>query len=235
MTGRPRSSLAAAALVFLLASGTEGLGEENPAEEKETAREVLSRLDRRLGGISSMQGRFVQTFISAGLSVPQSEGGRFYLMRPGRMRWEYTSPEPKTAVSDGTFTWLYLPEEGVVYRGTVEAWKREGPFAILAGGALGEVFEAEGIDAVSASRRGAVVLKMRPKRPAEAFEFLLVEIDPSTLSIFAVTAVDGMGNRIAAAFSDVKVNDRLRADLFTFTPPKGARVIDQDAAAPRRP
>lgn len=196
--------------------------------EARAAREVLARLDQRLSTITSMRGRFVQTFTSAGLGVPQAESGRFHLKRPFLTRWEYADPEPKIAVSDGVHTWLHLPEENVVYRGSVASWRRGSAVALLAGGRLADAYEAEDVDAGSAARRGNVVLTLRPRDDGEGYVRVLVELEPSTLAIAAVTGVDGMGNRISAAFTDVEENPRLPDDLFSFRPPSGARIIDQD-------
>lgn len=208
-------------------------GEDEGLSERAAAREILVRLDRRLQTIATMRGRFVQTFTSSGLGLPQSEGGRFFLSRPDLMRWDYTTPEKKTAVSDGTHTWLHIPEDGVVYRGTVAAWKRGGAFSILAGGSLVDAYDAAGVEAGTAARRGYVVLTLHPKTEREEFTSLLVELEPKGLRLSSVIAVDGAGNRIAALFSDVEENVQLDRGLFSFAPPAGARVIDQEPPAAR--
>jgi len=198
------------------------------AAGKEAAVEILSRLDARLAGMTTMKGRFVQTFTSAGLGVPQSESGRFYLSRPDRMRWDYASPEKKVAVSDGLHTWLYLPEEETVYRGSVDSWKKGGAFALLAGGSLRAEYDAIGVEATGA-RKGNIVLSLKPRVQRDEFGSVLVEVNPADLTLASVTAVDGMGNRIAALFTDVEENVRLDPGLFTFSPPPRARVIDQES------
>ena len=204
---------------------------ETPTDETRslaTARDIIARLDRRLRSVTTMRGRFVQTFVSSGLGMPQSESGRFWLSRPDRMRWEYTKPELKTAVSDGTHTWLHVPEDNVVYRGSVSEWRQGGAFAVLSEGRIGESFEARGLETAAALKRGDVVLILRPSAPRDDYETLLIEVEPGTLRIAAVTAVDSMGNRIGAAFSDIEENVALAPDLFRFTPPPGARVLDQN-------
>jgi len=221
---------AAAAVVWLtVLPGTAG-EKEDALREQEAAREILSRLDRRLQGVTSMRGRFVQTFVSSGLGLPQSESGRFVMSRPDLMRWDYTDPEKKTAVSDGVHTWLLLPDDGVVYRGSVAAWKRGGAFAILSGGSLEAAYEAGGLDTVSVLHRGDVVLRLVPRQAREEHERLLVEVRPENLAVVAITAVDRMGNRIGAVFSDVEENIPLPRGLFSFDPPAGARIIDQDVS-----
>lgn len=209
-------------------------GEAEPGpEEKIAARMVLERLDARLATMRSMRGRFIQTFTSAGLGVPQAESGRFALLKPDRLRWDYTAPEKKTAVSDGEHTWLHVPEEGVVYRGTVSEWKRSSAFAILSGGRISEKFEAVSVDAVSPARRGDLVLKLRPKESDE-FTEVIVEVEPTGMVVRSVTGVDGMGNRITASFADIEENPTFPADFFVFKPPPSARIVDQEGGvAPR--
>ena len=202
--------------------------------DRDSAREIMRRLDRRLRSVGTMKGRFVQTFTSSGLGVPQSEGGRFFLSRPDLMRWEYTTPGKKTAISDGTHTWLYVPEDDVVYRGSVAVWKGGGAFSILAGGSLLEEYEPVDAEAATAQRRGDVVLTVKPLKERDDFATLVLEIEPGELKLTSMTAVDGAGNRISVIFSDVEENVKLDRALFSFSPPAGARIIDQDPAPPRR-
>jgi outer membrane lipoprotein carrier protein len=219
--------------------GGAGASPRGPGDSTEieiaTAREILSRLDERLRGIRSMRGRFVQTFVSAGLGIPQAEEGRFVVERPDKLRWDYVKPERKTAISDGEHTWLHLPEEKLVYRGSVEAWRRTGAFAILVGGSLADEYEAGGLEADSASRRGDLLLRLTPRRPREEVQEILVEIEPEGLDIVAVTAVDALGNRTGVRLSEVEENVRIRSDLFVFTPPRGTRIVDrfEEEAEPR--
>ncbi|MBI3448414.1 MAG: outer membrane lipoprotein carrier protein LolA [Acidobacteria bacterium] len=220
--------LAVAGALFLTGAAGGARGADAPREGRETAREIALRLDARLATLRTMKGRFVQSFASSGLGMPQSEGGRFFLKRPDLMRWDYTTPEVKTAVSDGAHTWLYVPEDAVVYRGSVAAFKSRGAFAALASGSLRSEFEAIGVEARGAQVRGDVVLTLKPLSERDDLASLLIEIEPTRLSIASMTAIDGAGNRIAILFSDVEEDVDLPGDLFTFAPPDGARVIDQD-------
>lgn len=50
--------------------------------------EVIAEAERYLNGLSTLRARFVQT------ADGQKSGGKFYLSRPGRLRWEYEPPVP---------------------------------------------------------------------------------------------------------------------------------------------
>ncbi|MGV9008099.1 LolA family protein [Brevundimonas sp.] len=59
-------------------------------------RAVLARAQATLQNLASAQGTFVET------SGAQRREGRFWLQRPGKMRFEYTSPAGLLVVSDGS-------------------------------------------------------------------------------------------------------------------------------------
>ena len=66
-------------------------------------RAVLARAQSYLQNLTSAQGTFVET------SGAQRREGRFYLQRPGRMRFEYTNPAGLLVVSDGSNVKRYDP------------------------------------------------------------------------------------------------------------------------------
>jgi len=226
-----RILVVAAGLALLAAAPAPAQQSEEGAE---TARRILLRLESRLHDVRTMKAHFVQTFVSAGLGVPQAEEGTFMLQAPDLMRWEYDKPERKLAISDGTHTWFYLPEEKVVYKGSVAEWKEKGAFAVLVSGRLSEKF-----DAVSASTGGTVLpghvlLELKPRGDTEEFKSVEIEMDPSTLDITSFTVIDAMGNRIGLSLARVEKNVPLPDGTFSFEPPRDVEVVDQSAPAAGR-
>jgi hypothetical protein len=80
---------AVAALAALPASAQSGLSEADRA--------VLNQAQAYLQNLTAAQGTFVETGGGG-----QRREGRFYLQRPGRMRFEYTTPAGLLVVSDGS-------------------------------------------------------------------------------------------------------------------------------------
>lgn len=89
-------SAAVAGLAALPVSAQEGLSAED--------REALGRAQAYLQSMTSVQGQFTETGPNG-----QSRSGRFYLRRPGRMRFEYTNPAGLLVVSDGSNVMRYDP------------------------------------------------------------------------------------------------------------------------------
>ena len=66
-------------------------------------RAVLARAQAYLQNLTSAQGTFVET------SGAARREGRFYIQRPGKMRFEYTNPAGLLVVSDGSNVKRYDP------------------------------------------------------------------------------------------------------------------------------
>ena len=88
-------------------AGIAGLGAAMPAAAQSALsaedRAVLAQAQTYLQGLTSAQGNFVET------SGAQRREGRFFLQRPGKMRFEYTSPAGLLVVSDGSNVKRYDP------------------------------------------------------------------------------------------------------------------------------
>lgn len=105
-------TLAAAALVGLgilaLAVVTAGSREAHAAEATAAANGAqnldaqdkadLDRVSAYLSSVTDMQGDFLQVGPDGSLAE-----GKFYLRRPGRLRFEYTPPQNMLVVADGTW------------------------------------------------------------------------------------------------------------------------------------
>jgi outer membrane lipoprotein-sorting protein len=88
------------ALVLIAAAAiTTGAGQPAPSRHVEFSqadRADLERVTTYLNAIRSLQGEFVQIGPNGEL-----DQGRFYLVKPGKLRFEYQPPSPLLIVSDG--------------------------------------------------------------------------------------------------------------------------------------
>jgi outer membrane lipoprotein carrier protein len=66
--------------------------------------------------------------------VVRTESGTAYFRRPGKMRWEYETPEKDLFLVDGKMAWFYVPSDHTVTRVAAKQsadWRT--PLALLAG------------------------------------------------------------------------------------------------------
>ena len=89
--------------------------------------------ERTYRGASTLSATFLETY-SEGGEVVRSEAGTAYFRKPGKMRWEYSSPDKDLFLVDGKTAWFYVPADHTVTRMPAkqsEDWRT--PFALLAG------------------------------------------------------------------------------------------------------
>jgi outer membrane lipoprotein-sorting protein len=68
-------------------------------------------------------------------------------------------------------------------------------------------------------------LKLVPKKKSEDYESLGIGLDPKTLQIQFLTAVDTQGGRSSFTFSNLKENRGLSDKQFEFRIPRGVDVV----------
>ena len=222
---RPNTDMPAAAGTDTAPVASDRASASAAQQQGSGATSIFARLLHRNNAIRDFRAVFEQRLLSRGLNPPPPESGRVYYLRPYRMRWEYTKPEKKLAVSDGDTGWLFLPEEKRVLRMKIAASIGAEPLASLLSGSGDALkrFRAETIP----SGKGEIALRLLPATPQQDFDAVEVRVDSATLTIREVHIVDPGGNRMIYRFSEMEENVGLPGTLFTFVPPPGVEVLDQ--------
>jgi len=155
--------------------------------------------------------------LSGAMGTGIEESGRWFLRRPGQLRFDYRHPESKVAVVDGTETLLWIEADAYAERGTLDS-QNDLLVALLTGDdPLGELFEP-GID-VEPVRRGRVRLRLLPILEQEGFTELILTVPTDGAGLDAVEVLDAAGNRMLYRFLRLRRNTGVPADLFDFSPP----------------
>jgi outer membrane lipoprotein carrier protein len=97
------------------------------------AKLVVRALESRYHHATTLKAAFFERY-SDGSGGVSAESGTVYFSRPGRMRWEYESPEQKLFIVDGTNVWFYVPADRTASRAKVKDssdWRT--PLALLTG------------------------------------------------------------------------------------------------------
>src|SRR2546428_1285098 len=80
-----------------------------PADQ--TASELAAALQKKIDGIKDFSTDFTHTYEGGVLRKQITERGHLLIKKPGKMRWDYTTPEPKQFVSDGVKMYSYMPQD----------------------------------------------------------------------------------------------------------------------------
>src|SRR5690606_4646639 len=79
---------------------------------------------------------------------------------------------------------------------------------------------------------GLEQLKLVPRKDDPEYEWIGIGVDPSSLQIRYLVAVDKQGGRSAFTFSNLKENRGLTDNIFDFRIPRGVEVITNGARTP---
>ncbi len=80
---------------------------------------IAQRVDSHYNHLHSLRAAFTESY--DGLGISRSESGTLYLQKPGRMKWDYTSPAGKIFLLDGKYAWFWSRSAAQVQR--IEAKK----------------------------------------------------------------------------------------------------------------
>ena len=225
MPNRPpprKLQIAATLLITLLC----GAVPSTRALSQDDLSRVVDALQAKYRKLSTLSADFTQVY-TASRERNRRESGRLLLKKPGKMRWDYSSPENKLFVSDGKVIYEYVPSEKIATRTKVrESSDLRAPFMFLLGrGDLRRDFRTIEWAQEAPSRAGFKVLRLIPKRTQD-FLALFIEIDPTTLQLSRVSFVDSDKGRSDFLLANVRENLPVNDTQFKFEPPAGVRVIE---------
>jgi len=204
-------------------------------------------LEARYHDAKTLEAIFLERYSDSRQGL-QTESGKVYFSRPGRMRWEYEAPEQKLFVSDGKTVWFYVPSDHTVTRAPMKQstdWRT--PLALLTGKAkLSELCERLDLSSQTPGAQGNVVLSCRPRgekskagSPSEEtldasiapidqqFDEVLLEINPESGELADVRVLQPGGIELEYRFGNWQENLPLAESLFRFQAPAGVAIVEQ--------
>jgi outer membrane lipoprotein carrier protein len=185
---------------------------------------LLKTVENRYNHADSLKLDFSETYTNARHPV-QRDSGILWLRKPGRMRWEYSSPPGKVFLSDGKDTYLYLPDERRAEKSKLkQSDDMRAPLAFL----LGKLdFNREFKSFQTHGAGPDIWLAGEPKSPNLAYtkvEFLATP--EGEIRDVRVTGQDQ--SKLEFVFSNEQRNVPAAASLFVFRPPPGVEVVEAE-------
>ena len=186
----------------------------------ETARAVQQRYDR----VTDFTADFTHIYQGGVLKKKATEKGTVQIRKPGRMRWDYTSPEKKEFVSDGRMIYSYIPADKQVVRSAVPP-DNEATTAVLFLAGKGNLTRDFNVSYAEGNASDTWALRLEPKQKQREYDWLVLEVDRASLQIRGLTAADQQGGRSTFQFTNYRENTGIPDSVFVFKIPKGADVI----------
>jgi outer membrane lipoprotein carrier protein len=187
---------------------------------------VLERLQRHYRSTNSFSAKFSEEVATVGAPKRQRAGAVSF-RKPGRMRWDFETPDKQTIVSDGETLYSYDPElNQVVETPLKQALKSSSATSFLLGiGNINRDFKAA--FAKPPTPGGPVDLILDAKTGGYKIE---VGLDPKSYNLMTLTLTDQLGDVTRIDFSDVHDNVELPDSVFAFKAPAGADVVTAPAS-----
>ena len=216
-----------------------------PEDTSQTAAALLRRFESAYRSSKTLQANFLETYFDSG-KVIRSEAGVAYFAKPGKMRWEYLSPEPNLYLVDGKWSWFYVPADHTVTRTRAkQSSDSRTPLALLAGEMkVSRICKTVTIDPLSRSLDAqGVVLRCDlrgsddPVRATQGVaaavqgSYALFEVNRKSGELLRIVVVDSGGVQVEFRFSNWQFDPSLQASKFRFEPSQGTAIVDGDFAA----
>jgi len=196
------------------------------AQQAPSAHELAQRVDHHYNQLHSLKAGFTESY--EGLGMQRTESGTLLLLKPGRMKWDYSNPGGKLFLLDGKFAWFYSQGDPQVQR--IPAKQLDdlrSPLRFL----LGHTELEKEMDTLTLApaAQGRFTLSGQPRGQEKRVSRLSITVTAEgTITGIEIEEIDGAITRFA--FTGEVPNAAIPAEQFHFSPPAGVPVVD--AAAP---
>jgi outer membrane lipoprotein carrier protein len=223
------------------------------------ANAIRRALEVRYRHATTLKADFYERY-SDGRGGGQAESGIVYFSRPGRMCWDYKSPQQKLFLVDGKNVWFYIPADRTASRAKLQEssdWRT--PIALLAGKAdlgklcgnielvgnsnraaapRGDASQSNDPDAVSLLSPADSLLRCTPRQASDrsgedsedAIRDVLLETDPEAHLVRVVVRQPG-NLETEFRFGNWRENIPIAESKFHFEPPPGVEIVDEEKLA----
>src|SRR5712671_1142948 len=210
---------------------------------------LVARLEARYRSAGTLQATFLERYSENG-RVVRVEAGIAYFRRPGKMRWEYESPEKNLFLVDGKSAWFYVPADHTVTRVPAKQstdWRT--PLALLAGEmkvsrvcariepSIDEKPESSEHVVLFCRVRGAgsEARKQGSQQPSlqsgDAGEAVFFEIVKDSGELVRVFVRGPGGVSVEFHFTNWQVDPPVDESLFHFRVPSGVAIVNGELPA----
>jgi len=176
-------------------------------------------LQKILNSVETIQANFTQKNYAgskSGNKVIRSSQGTLAIKKPGKFRWDITSPSKVSMISNGKLVWIY---DKNLKQATVKKVSKNSdtsPVMVLSNRIrlLGNYFHVW-------QKNGWYYLN--PKYGNDDLKQVQLKFNGNRLSKMWI--FDKLGQRSYLQFSNVRINQKLADGQFNFRPPKGVDII----------
>lgn len=182
---------------------------------------ALAELQKKFKSINDFKANFSQNSSFANQTKSSSLKGNFFYKKDNKFRIEFKN---SVLISDGSTLWNFNKKENKVYINNLE---NEYSFFSLKNIILvyPEKSNVRFLGNESLNGMSYKVVQITPKDGSSNFETIKIWFNDTNF-IGKVELIDSEGSKHQFELAGVKINQKIPAGMFDFTPPEGSEVID---------
>lgn len=193
-----------------------------------SADEVVTKVQNYYQATDRLEASFRQSYNNVTFGKKSVNDGKVYILKPGKMRWDYKKPEKKHFISDGTTLWVYEPANKQAFKQNLADQVLPVAITFLYGkGDLKADFTAA-LDPGAYGGKGDYCVKLTPKQPSAQYKNLWLVVDATDFHVKESVILEASDNINHFTFTKIKLNNdatNVKPKLFTFKPPAGVKVV----------
>lgn len=190
-----------------------------PFSNVSAASNVGTELQKYVNNLKTYEAKFVQTQPDDTLFTLNTSTGYFKLDRPGKLLWQYYSPEEQKIVVDGPNLWVYDTDLDQVTVRPIDDVKAELPLSWLL---YKEPIEDKFTIIENKTANGMTWFNLAPK---QATYFQSIEVGIKNGEMQEVWMYQDADNVTKVRFTSIKSNQVIPLQNFNFQLPEGADLI----------
>ncbi len=215
-----RTIIAILMLCCILVAAPAASAEGEPADQGPSAAGkagAFARISKTVSGVKTIAGAFRQERRLAMLARPAVSTGRFYCMKPDKLRWELINPEPSGFLVNGDLAKQWKGKEG-----PSDAFEtKQNPLIKLIVDQIfawttGDLKWLEQRYSINVVQDDPIILKLVPRSTKEKkyVDHLRISFEAGTNYVHVVNILEKGGDSTRIEFFDLVINGQLQQGLF---------------------
>lgn len=203
-------------------------GEPAVLSDKEnfSIEKILDQMEKRYEG-PGFSALFSQISVIKAMEITDNASGTILIKRPGKMRWEYETPEKQLILTDGITMWVYRHEDRQVMIGRSPDYF---------GGGKGASFLSDmklirkefDVQLEQSNERETYKIKLVPKEAKYDISKIFLWVSKKTFDILGVLSYNLYDDETRIEFSGYKFNIIPDDSQFNFIPPEGTEILQME-------
>ena len=209
-------------LAYQLSSKTASM----PDDTSLSLDEIITRIEKHYS-VTGFSAQFSQTSTIKAMDITDTASGKAIFKRPGKMRWEYETPERQTIITDGNTLWVFRPDDNQVMIGKAPSFFKGGKgFSFLSD--MTEIRQKFDMSLEKKAPEGFFVLTLLPREKTYDVVKIQLTVSKKTFDVVEIETYNSYGDETWFGFSNIQFKQKIDDSLFHFNIPKDVEVLHLD-------